>query len=371
MTNKSELPTVVSFIFAEERKDSRCPAGAGIERSQRPCWPGSALVFLAGSSAAAGSGSIRPRSDRSRSAFRFGLHPPELGCPRFRRVLPGRPGRPRCRRAGQAPLRPKKRPGRAWIELGAFLAYSTTSYWTSAAFPEDWQFQLNWHDQFDRVFLLKGWRFDSNNFKLNWTHSLAGGVYYQFARSNNLSWIDSWLMAVAASTYWETVVEWKEVISVNDQITTALGAFSTGEPWYQIGHYLAHQRGILSQALSFINPAVRLNHWLDRKKPGAKRLCPAGMARLRPVPGRQAPRPGRAAGRDGSPFRSSYPASHAAGIRTTRRSPASPQGHVLQRHQPGLYDAQRTRRRDELFHGRGDLGDISGRRSTASPAGTA
>lgn len=164
----------------------------------------------------------------------------------------------------------RKRPGRAWIELGAFLAYSTTSYWTRAAFPEDWQFQLTWHDQFQRVFLLKGWHFDSNNFRLNWTHALAGGAYYQFGRTNNLSWIDSWLVAVAASTYWETVVEWKEVISVNDQIMTGLGAFSTGEPWYQIGHYLAHQRGLLAQALSFIDPAVKLNHWLDRKQPGAK-----------------------------------------------------------------------------------------------------
>src|SRR5512140_1888751 len=123
-------------------------------------------------------------------------------------------------------LGPKKRPGLAWIEMGAFLAYSTTSYWTRNAFPEDWQFRLNGHAQFDRIVLLDGWRFDSNNFKLNWTHSLAGAIYYQFARSNNLSWVNSWLMATAASTYWETIVEWREVISLNDQITTALGAFS-------------------------------------------------------------------------------------------------------------------------------------------------
>jgi len=178
---------------------------------------------------------------------------------------------------GKASIRAsQKRPGRAWIELGAFTTYSTISYWTRAAFPEDWQFQLNLHDQFNRVFLLDGWRFDSNNFKLNWTHSLAGGVYYQFGRANNLSWIDSWLMALAASTYWEAVVEWKEVISLNDQITTALGAFSTGEPWYQLGHYLAHQPGVLSQALSFLNPAVKFNHWLDRKRPGARDYAQPG-----------------------------------------------------------------------------------------------
>lgn len=175
---------------------------------------------------------------------------------------------------------PKKHPGRAWIETGAFLTYSTISYWSRAAFPEDWQFRLTPRAQFERLVLLKGFRFDSNNFKLNWTHALAGGVYYQFARANNLTWLESWLMAAAASTYWETVVEWREVISLNDQITTALGAFSTGEPWYQIGHYLAHQPGLLAQALSFLEPTVKLNHWLDRKEPDAKAYTQPGWRDL-------------------------------------------------------------------------------------------
>jgi hypothetical protein len=240
---------------------------------------GLALAFLAGSSAAAESGSSIP--ERS-FPFSHSVRTPSAGAgsaPDSVAFSLASPAVPEMSETGDGPdpaPGPKKRPGRAWIELGAFLAYSTTSYWTRAAFPEDWQFRLNWHDQFDRVFLLKGWRFDSNNFRLNWTHALAGGVYYQFARTNNLSWIDSWLVAVAASTYWEAVVEWKEVISVNDQITTGLGAFSTGEPWYQIGHYLVHQPGILSQALSFLNPAVRVNHWLDRKKPGARDYAQPG-----------------------------------------------------------------------------------------------
>jgi hypothetical protein len=237
------------------------------------------LVFLGGFSAASDSGS----SARERS-FPFSLSPraPAAGAGAASDSVSFSLAAPAVREApeasdGKASTRaPQKRPGRAWIELGAFTTYSTISYWTRAAFPEDWQFQLNLHDQFNRVFLLEGWRFDSNNFKLNWTHSLAGGVYYQFGRANNLSWIDSWLMALAASTYWEAVVEWKEVISLNDQITTALGAFSTGEPWYQIGHYLAHQSGVLSQALSFLNPAVKFNHWLDRKRPGARDYAQPG-----------------------------------------------------------------------------------------------
>jgi hypothetical protein len=173
-------------------------------------------------------------------------------------------------------VEPKKKPGRAWIETGAFLTFSTISYWRRNAFPEDWQFHLNFHDQFERFVLLKGWRFDSNNFQLNWSHALAGGVYYQFARANNLSWARSWLMAIIASTYWESFVEWREVISLNDQITTGLGAYSTGEPWFQVGHYLAHQPGLLCQALSVLNPVVKFNQWLDRKQPGAKTYAQPG-----------------------------------------------------------------------------------------------
>jgi hypothetical protein len=170
----------------------------------------------------------------------------------------------------------KKRPGRAWLELGGFLAYSTISYWHRAAFPEDWQFHLNLDSQISRFFWLEGWRFDSNNFKLNWTHSLAGGLYYQFARSNNLSWLESWLAALAGSSYWEFIVEWKEVISTNDQMMSGIGAFSTGEPLYQVGHYLSHQSNILLRALSFLNPILKINRWLDRKDPGAKDDTPPG-----------------------------------------------------------------------------------------------
>jgi hypothetical protein len=171
---------------------------------------------------------------------------------------------------------PKPRPLRAWIELGGFLTYSTASYWIRAAFPEDWQFQLNLDDQIRRFFGLQGWRFDSNNFELNWTHSLAGGVYYQFARTSHMSWLYSWMVGLVASTYWEGVVEWKEVISLNDQIMTGIGSYATGEPWYQIGRYLSYQPGLLQQALSFLNPLVKINRWLDRKDPADKAYVQPG-----------------------------------------------------------------------------------------------
>lgn len=168
---------------------------------------------------------------------------------------------------------PRQRTLRAWIEWGAFLGTSATSYWIRykhGGFTEDWQFAPTFSAQFKRFFLLDGWRFDSNNFKLNWTHSLAGGIYYQMARANYVSWFHSWLMACLASTLWEGGVEWKEVISINDQIMTGIGGFATGEPWYQIGEYLSHQSSFLLSALGWINPVVKVNRWLDRKDPETK-----------------------------------------------------------------------------------------------------
>ena len=165
---------------------------------------------------------------------------------------------------------PRQRTLRGWIEWGVFLGSSATSYWIRykhGGFTEDWQFAPTFSAQFKRFFLLNGWRFDSNNFKLNWTHSMAGGIYYQMVRTNYFSWLHSWLMACLASTCWEGGVEWKEVISINDQIMTGIGGFATGEPWYQVGEYLSHQKSVLLSALGWINPMVKVNRWLDRKDP--------------------------------------------------------------------------------------------------------
>ena len=185
--------------------------------------------------------------------------------------------------------KPKKKTGRAWIELGAFLTYSTISYWTRAAFPEDWQYQLTLDDQIPRIFFFEGWRFDSNNFKLNWTHVMAGGIYYQFARTNNMSWASSWLIAIAVSTYWESIVEWREVISLNDQMMTGVGAYASGEPWYQIGYFLGNHPSTAVKALAWlVNPPLMFNRWLDRKDPATRIYTPPGWRDFRIFAGARA-----------------------------------------------------------------------------------
>ncbi len=167
------------------------------------------------------------------------------------------------------------RPGRAFFEIGTLMMYSQVRYWLNYAnYVEDWQYHFSWQDQKGRFFGFNAWKFDSNAFSLNWTHSFAGVLYYNLARSNHLSWSTSLLFTVGSSLWWEYVAEWREVISINDNIMTSLGGYAAGEPWYQLGKFLNGRKGILNGLLSFVNPAIKLNGWLDGKR---GRKTPAGL----------------------------------------------------------------------------------------------
>jgi hypothetical protein len=180
------------------------------------------------------------------------------------------------------PQKPKAHVGRAWLELGAFLAYSTASYWIRNGFPEDWQYHLTLDSQIPRFFWFEGWRFDSNMFRVNWTHTMAGGIYYQFARTNNLSWASSWLISIAVSTYWEGFTEWREVISLNDQMLTGVSSYAIGESWYQLGYFLGNHPSTAVKVLAwFFNPPLMFNRWLDRKDPATRSYVPPGWRDFR------------------------------------------------------------------------------------------
>ncbi len=167
-------------------------------------------------------------------------------------------------------------PGRALFEMGTLMAYSQARYWLNyAKFIEDWQFHLSWKDQRRRFFTFKAWMFDSNAFSLNWTHSFAGVLYYQFGRTNGLSWRQSLFYSLGGSLWWEYVAEWREIISLNDNIMTSLGGYAAGEAWYQLGKYFIGRKGLVERVLSFaVNPVLKFNHWLDLRKGQNRSLGP-------------------------------------------------------------------------------------------------
>ncbi len=167
------------------------------------------------------------------------------------------------------PAKPQKRWGRAVVEGVGHFIYATASYWIRQdVMMEDWEYQFTWKDQKRRFFFLDGPRFDSNTFQFNWTHSMAGAIYYNYARVNNFNVLESLLYGMGASYFWEFVVEFKEVVSVNDMISTPMGGPSIGESLFQVSRVFRDSpRTPLNRFASFIsNPIMTLNYWLDRKK---------------------------------------------------------------------------------------------------------
>jgi hypothetical protein len=155
-----------------------------------------------------------------------------------------------------------------WEGLG-HMVYATASYWIRQdVMKEDWEYHFTWEDQKKRIFQLDGFRMDSNTFEFNWTHSLAGGMYYNYARTNHLNKFQSLVYSFTCAFAWESLVEFREVISINDMITTPMGGVSFGESMYQLGRYFRSQRPTFANKIARIlsNPIMAFNEWLDRKK---------------------------------------------------------------------------------------------------------
>lgn len=171
------------------------------------------------------------------------------------------------------PFQPRKRWGRTILEGLAHFVYATASYWIREdVMKEDWEYQFTWKDQRRRFLFLDGPRFDSNVFSFNWTHAMAGAIYYNYARNNRLTPLESFLFSTGASTFWEFVVEFKEMVSINDMISTPMGGLSIGEALFHLSRVFRDRRPTIPNKIAsfFSNPVMTINNWLDRKKRGPK-----------------------------------------------------------------------------------------------------
>jgi hypothetical protein len=164
---------------------------------------------------------------------------------------------------------PGKRWGRTVMEGLGHILYATSSYWIRQEVnKEDWEYHWTWEDQKRRFLFLDGVRFDSNSYQFNWTHSMAGAMYYNYARANRLNSLESFLFTFGSSYLWEFAVEFKEVISINDMICTPMGGVSIGEALFQLGRLFRSKRPTFLNKIARLlsNPILSLNEWLDRKK---------------------------------------------------------------------------------------------------------
>lgn len=160
---------------------------------------------------------------------------------------------------------------RASLEVFALVAAGTALYWADAnTNAEDWDLTWDWESWRKKLITGEGLAFDTNRFDTNAvTHPVAGALYYLAARTNTLSIPASLLFAIAGSTLWEFVGEFKEKVSINDMIVTPFAGMAIGEVFAQLGGFF--DRGANTPVNNVLStlfaPTRRLHHWLDSTTP--------------------------------------------------------------------------------------------------------
>lgn len=159
----------------------------------------------------------------------------------------------------------------ASAEVGTIFLLGTTLYHAGASSMErdfDYEIDGNAAEYLkDRLFNEDYWKLDDNSMGMNWGHAYAGMIYYQAFRNHNFNFYESTLATFITSTAWEAVVEYKEVISINDQIVTTLGGAVLGESLFQFSEMLATKDGwIPSTFEALFNPAQMVRGWFGAPK---------------------------------------------------------------------------------------------------------
>jgi len=125
----------------------------------------------------------------------------------------------------------------AGVEISAILGLSTYNYYRLPKNQNpnfvDWDYN-SFSDSIKNRLNNNALRFDNNGFSVNEGHYYAGFAYYMTARTAGLSRLESLLVTLGASSFWEYISEYKEVVSLNDQINTTLGGFIIGETTFQM-----------------------------------------------------------------------------------------------------------------------------------------
>ena len=123
--------------------------------------------------------------------------------------------------------------------------------------------------------------------QINWTHSFAGAVYYGIGRTNNLGVGESLLLSAFAALYWEPVVEWREVFSVNDTTVTVSAPSRPASPSISSRTISLTRQNPVSRVLGFIHPLIGLHAVLDPASPPAPPRADAPRLRGLPRAGRR------------------------------------------------------------------------------------
>jgi Domain of unknown function (DUF3943) len=162
-------------------------------------------------------------------------------------------------------------PGLALIETSIALGAGIAWYHADGHFNQkDWDYNLSWETWKKRFVTFDAVRFDDNAFGINAiVHPLDGAGYYLIARGNRLGPLPAFLITLVASTFWEFVIEYREVASINDLIFTPVTGLAIGEPMVRLSNFLrAGDPGPLKEVLATaMNPIDAVNGWFEGRRP--------------------------------------------------------------------------------------------------------
>jgi hypothetical protein len=166
---------------------------------------------------------------------------------------------------------------RAGLEEGSIIIVGLVDYLlntgarggTVRAGDETWALRYDWPTLRGKL-IGTGLNLDSNKFNTNYaSHPFAGTLYYTAARSNHLSFAESFLFAALSSTTWEYFGEIREITSINDLVTTPVAGAAIGEAMMQLhGFFRRGSKSFGNDALSFLTaPVASVNEWTDDAEP--------------------------------------------------------------------------------------------------------
>jgi hypothetical protein len=134
------------------------------------------------------------------------------------------------------PNRYRRNLGRALLMNGVTMGFEEFIYWNDPnGNSVDWQYP----NLVTKLSRRSAARFDDNLERTNWLlHPIAGATHYGLTRVNGYGVLPSFGAAAVASALYETLFEFREIISINDLIVTPVAGMAMGEFLFQLGNYL-------------------------------------------------------------------------------------------------------------------------------------
>lgn len=153
------------------------------------------------------------------------------------------------------------------IEAGAALGFGAFWYYSDDNNENDWDIDTGIIDSLKEKALGNSVRYDDNSKYLNVGHAFAGMLYHQVGRANGMSQRQAFITSFVLSATWEGLVEYREILSINDMVHTGLSGPVIGEVFFQMARSLRNRDSVIAKALSVVlDGPSGVNTWLNRNK---------------------------------------------------------------------------------------------------------